>query len=196
MDRERLSDLCRRLRAGDESVVPDIVASMGTPLANFVLPIVCDPCTAEEIAQDALVRALKNLHRLRNDRHFVTWLFSIGRFLALDRRRRETRSGACKVEMADFDGLVVEGPRREEDATLRILELREAVERAVESLPATYREVIEYRYRRMLGYDELARELGLTRLQVKGRLARAREKLREKLGNLVPTWKRLHDDVS
>jgi len=132
---------------------------------------------AEDVAQEAFLRAHRAFRSLRDRERFRAWLVRVAFRLALDRRRgdrrRLRREEAVGMEPAT-------PPDTAEDAAAR-RELRECVEKAVDALPEKLRIVTVLAA--MEGHDvaEVARLLGLPIGTVKSRLHLARKALAEKL---------------
>jgi RNA polymerase sigma-70 factor, ECF subfamily len=130
---------------------------------------------AEDVAQEAFVRAYRNFRRLRNREHFRAWLARITWRLALDRQRstqrRERRELAACYPWA--------APTVEDLTASR--EFQERLERAMDELPEKLRLVLVLAG--VQGYDtrEVARLLALPEGTVKSRLHAARKRLGERL---------------
>jgi len=130
---------------------------------------------AEDVAQEAFVRAYRSFHRLRDRERFRGWLARIAWRLALDRRRGTDRRE--KRELAAFDR--PPAPTVEDLAVSRQFE--ERLERAMDELPEKLRMVLVLAG--VEGYDtrETARLLSLPEGTVKSRLHAARKQLAAKL---------------
>jgi RNA polymerase sigma-70 factor (ECF subfamily) len=131
---------------------------------------------AEDVAQDAAVRAYRGFHRLRDRERFRAWLVRIAWRLALDRRRSERRRE--RREQA-WDGAGAP-PSAEQLAAAR--EAEERVWAAVDRLPEKLRVVLVLGAIEGQGTKEVAALLGLPEGTVKSRLHAARRKLIEELG--------------
>jgi RNA polymerase sigma-70 factor (ECF subfamily) len=172
-----------RVLAGDISAFEGIVGRWQGPLINLAYRFCHDRGRAEEMAQEAFLRAYRGLGQWRKDAVFSTWLFA----LATNLYRSELRRIPARVvalddvaEPADpraFDGGLGD---REEDADRDL-----AVRRAVLALPAKYREALTLFYFHDLDLTNAAQSLGLPEGTVKARLFRGRELLRGKLPKLL-----------
>lgn len=135
---------------------------------------------AEDVAQEALVRALARIASLRDRERFRGWLVRIAWRGALDRRRADLRRGRR-------DGAAVaEAPPTTEDEAVR-REREDVVWRAVDALPGRLRMVTVLAA--IEGHDtrEVAALLGIAEGTVKSRLFAARQRLKENLGCLKTT---------
>ncbi len=138
---------------------------------------------AEEVAQEAFVRAHRALGEFRGDAKLSTWLYAITSRLCLNRlasgERRMTRQGEdALLRLSDA------GPRP--DAALERRELESALGRAIAELPEDRRIVVVLRDIEGLSYEEIAQVLELELGTVRSRLHRARADLKEKLERFLP----------
>jgi RNA polymerase sigma-70 factor, ECF subfamily len=148
-----------------------------SPLAYRVaLGVLHSTADAEEVAQEALVRAYRYFARLRDPAHFPAWLVRVTWRLAIDRQR-----SAARRERREQAALANEPlPLNVEEAALS-REFQGRLEQAVDSLPEKLRRVVILAA--IEGYDmrETAALLGLPEGTVRSRLHRARQLLAEKL---------------
>ena len=123
---------------------------------------------AEDAAQEAFARALVNLRKLKQPEKFGSWLAQICRNVAIDMTRARLREGsnAAGAPVRDNSG---------DEATLR------TVRKAIDSLPASMKEVVILRYYDHCSYEQIADVLGLSRTTVNGRLTRAKRRLAKQL---------------
>lgn len=130
---------------------------------------------AEDVAQEAFLRAYRNFHRLRDRKRFRAWLARIAWRLALDRRRAAGRRE--RRELASVD--LAPAPTAEDLTASR--EFQRHLERAIEELPKKLR--LALILAAIEGHDlhEVARLLGVPEGTVKSRLHLARKQLAEKL---------------
>lgn len=135
----------------------------------------------EDLAQETFLRAFRALPAFdRAGRaRLSTWILTIATRLALDELRRPRLA----TEPFDLASAVVPGPARA-DADLERGTLRAALRRAISDLTPEYRAAFLLRELHELGYDEIARALGIDMGTVKSRLARARAALRAALGEV------------
>lgn len=139
-----------------------------------------DPRDAEDVAQEAFLRAFRSLDRLAQPVAFLGWLLKITRNLITD-RIRSRRPSVSLDAIAERAGLGTWDPgERGPDVTER-LETAEEVERvleAVAALPEKYREAVALRYLQGLDGKTMAELLGEPEGTVRNRLFRALQKLR------------------
>jgi RNA polymerase sigma-70 factor (ECF subfamily) len=169
-----------RVLAGDLSAFAAIVTRWQGPLVSLAYRFCRDRGRAEEMAQEAFIRAFKGLRQWRRDAAFSTWLFAV----ATNLYRTETRRFPPMVRL----DLIPEplDPSRP-DAAVEDDDRRRIVQRAVHSLPAKYRDVLLLYYFHEMDVAMAARSLGLPDGTVKARLSRGRDMLRMKLPRLFGT---------
>jgi len=168
-----------RVLAGDISAFEGIVRRWQGPLVNLAYRFCHDRGRAEEMAQEAFLRAYRALAQWRKDAVFSTWLFALATNLYRSELRRIP---ARTVPLED-----VPEPRdaRPSDGGLEDHDRDLAVRRAVGVLPAKYREALILFYFHDMDVSTAARSLGLPEGTVKARLSRGREMLRSKLPQLL-----------
>ncbi len=139
---------------------------------------------AEEAAQEIFLRAFRSLHRFSLDKKLLPWLYSIAvnhlRSAYGRMRRREERIATVEVELA------AGGESDPQRVVLDDLE-RGALRQAVDSLPPTLREVIVLYYYEEMRVEAISGVLNIGVENVKSRLFRGRQKLREILGRNATT---------
>jgi len=172
-----------RVLAGDISAFEGIVRRWQGPLINLAYRFCRDRGRAEEMAQEAFLRAFRALGQWRKDAVFSTWLFALATNLYRSELRRiPARMLSLTVSLDDIpeprDARASDGGVEDQDRDL-------AVRRAVGALPAKYRETLILFYFHDMDITSTARSLGLPEGTVKARLFRGREILRSKLPQLL-----------
>jgi RNA polymerase sigma-70 factor (ECF subfamily) len=177
--REHEVQLIGRARAGDRVALRELVDGHKDRLFAFIWRMVRDHHEAEDICQDAFLKAFASLDSFSSQYRFSTWLFTIGYRVCLNRlRRKRTFSG--DLDFAGFPANDGETP----SATLESEEARRVrtmVWSAVDRLSPPQRATILLFYRNEFGCHEIARVLQLPLATVKSHLHRARARLRELL---------------
>jgi RNA polymerase sigma-70 factor (ECF subfamily) len=169
----------QRVLAGDVSAYEGIVRRWQGPLINLAYRFCHDRGRAEEMAQEAFLRAYRALAQWRRDAVFSTWLFALATNLYRSEIRRIPARSVSLDDIAEpQDGCASDGGLEDRDQD-------RAVRRAVLALPAKYREALILFYFHEMDVNSAAQSLGLPEGTVKARLSRGREILRGKLPHLL-----------
>jgi len=169
-----------RVLAEDISAFEGIVRRWQGPLVNLAYWFCNDRGRAEDMAQEAFLRAYRALAGWRKDAAFSTWLFALATNLYRSELRRIPAGNVPLDDVAELRDL------RPIDGGLEIEDRDRVVRRAVLTLPAKYREVLLLFYFHDMDVSAAAHSLGLPEGTVKARLFRGREILRGKLPQLMP----------
>lgn len=174
-------DLVVRYQHDDEAAFEELFRRYWLRLLRFCERRVSDPHTAEEIAQEAFVRALRAMPTFGGDRRFYPWLSVIAGRLCIDHHRKHARIEPS----ADIDTQACEP---DHDHLFSAVD-RQHVAEAVARLSARHRDVLVLREQRDLSYQQIADHLGVPRTTVEALLHRARQALRREY--LVVTGRRV-----
>jgi RNA polymerase sigma-70 factor, ECF subfamily len=165
--------LVRRTLSGDQEAFSSLVEKYKDPVFNVAYRMLGNPTEAEDVAQEAFVRAYTQLHTYKESHRFSTWLLSIASHLSIDQLRRR-RFLALPLENVPFLEWIADvGPGPEQSALRH--ETADDMQRILDTLPVKYRAVLLLRYWHDFSYEEIAQTLELTPALVKARLHRARE---------------------
>jgi len=152
-------------------------------LYGYAMTLVRNQAQAEDLVQETYLRAMTAFHRLRPDSNLKSWLFTILRNIRLN----QIRDGLAMPLVVEIDE-PSDNARQFEDKSskdplfLYLKKVKQSdVRKAIEDLPAAYREVIVLREFEDLSYEEIAAVLNCPPGTVMSRLSRAREKLKEML---------------
>jgi RNA polymerase sigma-70 factor (ECF subfamily) len=183
LDRRAEKRLIDRARRGDSHSMRELIDAHKDRLFAFVWRIIRNHHDAEEICQEAFLKAFASLDTFSPQYRFSTWLFTIAYRLCLNAmRRKKALSGDV-----DFSGLsagestVVSVTAQSEEAR----RLKEIVWRSVDRLSPPQRAAIVLFYRHDQSCQEIAQVLQLPVATVKSHLHRARGRLKELLEPLV-----------
>jgi RNA polymerase sigma-70 factor, ECF subfamily len=180
-------DLIARVQNGHSELFYELVKPYERRVYAAAMAILRNQADAEDVAQEAMLKALTNIRQFRAEARFSTWLIQITVNEALMRRRRER---TVKMEAIDDQRGDEEGdytPRDFADwrelpsEALERKEVRQKLAEALASLDRKYREVFVLRDMEHLNIQETAEALGISIASVKTRLLRARLMLRDLL---------------
>jgi RNA polymerase sigma-70 factor (ECF subfamily) len=186
--------LVERSRKGDMQAFGSLVAKYQERVLNVVFRLCGRWAEAEELAQEAFLKAMERIGQFRGNSGFYTWLFRIAVNLTVSNRRRAGRIG-----FRSLSGDGSEGSSLMDSLTSGLAETREPmpaassegaerterVRRALEELDDEFRLVVVLRDIEEMDYGQIARVLELPAGTVKSRLHRARLLLRDKLADLI-----------
>jgi RNA polymerase sigma-70 factor (ECF subfamily) len=167
-------ELVRRAQGGDEAAFRSLVERHGGRAHALALRILKSASDAEEVAQDAFVRAWRALPRFRGDSAFSSWLYRIVARCAFDRAAvlRGRRAREADIEQVAELPAAATGPDPEARERSRRLE------RLLATLPDVPRTVVTLFYLEDRSVQDVAKTLGMPENTVKTHLSRARTALR------------------
>ena len=174
---ESMSDagLVELVLNGDQDVFAVLVERYKDAVQNLAYRMLGNTTEAEDVTQEAFVRAYTQLATYKPVHKFSTWLLSIASHLAIDQLRRR-RFLALPLEDVPFLEWIVDVGAGPEQSALQG-EQQDEIQVYLQRLPSKYRAVIVLRYWYDFSYEEIAQALNLTQPLVKARLHRARELL-------------------
>ncbi len=185
--------LVEATRKGDMQAYASLVAKYQDRLFNMLCRMCSRQADAEELAQEAFLKALERIGQFRGHSQFYTWLFRIAANLAISHRRRSGRIKFSPLGGGDDDGgqasaLMAEASRRRSvspEAEVMSKDTSRRVLDAIEQLDDEHRVVIVLRDIEDMDYAEIAEILAIPAGTVKSRLHRARCLLRDRLIDLI-----------
>ena len=176
-------------RTGDTRAFEVLVIRYQTRLVNYAAALIGDSGAAEDVAQEAFVRAWRGLGRFRGESSFRTWLYRIATNVArTHRERRGRQSEIVGRSLDDETGAPAAGEVPSAEAGVEAsLATREAIDRALAELPEELRLAVVLRDVEGLDYKEIAGVTGAPIGTVESRIFRARRRLRTLLRPLAGT---------
>lgn len=180
------SAIIAAILAGDKRQFHDLIRPFERRVYLMALSLLRNEAEAEEVAQEAFLRAFRNLANFRADAKFSTWLISITLNEARTRLRRSKAVPMESLDASEDDGghvtpALLRDWREVPSEAVERSEIRAILRRAVEELPAIYREVFMLRDVEEMSVNEIAEATGLGISAVKVRLHRARLMLQKRL---------------
>ena len=183
--------LIERIKSGDMAAYNVMVIRHYDRIFSRVLQLLNNKQDAEEVTQDAFIRAHRGLENFRGDASFSTWLYQIATNLAHNRywywfRRKRDQSISLDQSQCEDGSLILENvmPCADENPAEAVVtqEFVDRVSACMQYLNDKHKEVLILRNVKNLTYDEIAQQLEISVGTVKSRIARARESLRGLLG--------------
>ncbi|TFD99407.1 RNA polymerase sigma factor SigW [Jeotgalibacillus salarius] len=178
----------QQVRKGDQDAFGEIVELFKDRVYHVCFRMLGNRHEAEDIAQEAFIRAYTNIHTFDIDRKFSTWLFRIATNLCIDRIRKKKPDYYLDAEVSGTDGLTMysqvqtDDPLPEEE--VESMELQESIQKEISRLPDKYRSVIVLKYIEELSLKEISEILDMPIGTVKTRIHRGREALRKQLRSI------------
>lgn len=172
--------LVERSQSGDRAAFEELVRRHADRLYAVVVRVVADDEEAQDVTQEAFLRAWRGIGRFRGRSQFFTWLYRIG--INEAKRRVGRRPPAELFTSLDADP-VPDAPDWSEAPQLRLeqSDLRDVLERAIRALPVRYRATVVLRDVEGLSTHEAAEVMELGEAAFKSRLHRARLAVRRSL---------------
>ena len=176
------ADLAERVaaaKAGDRAAFDDLVRATHADAYTLAYRLVGNQEDANDVVQEAYLRAFKSIKKFREDAAFSTWLYRIVANCASTSLGKRSRT---RHELLEDDAMI-EDFRVENDpvAHNEALAERDRLTDALQNLPEALRAVVVLRDVYDLPHDAIAAELGISEANAKVRLHRARRRLRETL---------------
>ncbi|HET9448580.1 MAG TPA: RNA polymerase sigma factor RpoE [Steroidobacteraceae bacterium] len=181
--------LVQRVQAGDKAAFDLLVRKYQHRVLKLVSRFVSDAAEAEDVAQEAFLKAYRALASFRGDSAFYTWLYRIAINTAknalVSNRRRPVDFDLDLQDPEQYDrhARLKEGDTPE--GVLLTEEIRSVVEKAMEQLPEDLRTAIVLRELEGLSYEEIAEAMDCPVGTVRSRIFRAREAIDKKLKPLL-----------
>jgi RNA polymerase sigma-70 factor (ECF subfamily) len=175
-------ELVEHARRGDVAAFEELVGLHADRLFAVVVRIMGDRRDAEDVVQETLLRAWRNIPRFEARSMFFTWLYRIAvneSNRALEKRVRKGTSVPVTEAAVQLAAPTEQGPARQAEYR----ELREHLEQAIADLPQAYRTAVVLRDVEGLSTRQAAEIAGVGEAAFKSRLHQARMKIRQTLGD-------------
>jgi RNA polymerase sigma-70 factor (ECF subfamily) len=188
-DRELVAEACR----GEERAFAELLRRYERPVFSLVLRMVRDRTLAEDLAQEAFIKAFQAIQSYDPSYKFSSWLFKIANNLTIDhlrRRRPDTvsmhgSSYATSADEMERTRISIESGEESPEEFAENRELGTQIERAIEALRPQYRTAVLLRHVEGLAYEEIAEIMELPLGTVKTYIHRGRAELKEVLSGVV-----------
>ena len=191
---EREADLLlvERVQSGDREAFGLLVSKYQRKLLRLVMRLVRDPAEAEDVTQEAFIKAYRALPNFRGDSAFYTWLYRIGvntakNWLVANGRRMPLMSEIVDDETEGIEEGILLRDDATPDRVLMSRQIGETVNTAMDALPEDLRTAISLREIEGLSYEEIAQVMDCPIGTVRSRIFRAREAIAMQLRPLLDT---------
>jgi RNA polymerase sigma-70 factor, ECF subfamily len=184
-------ELIQRVVTGETDLFYELIRPYERGVFLSALSILGNEADAEDVAQEAILKAYKYLGRFRQESKFSTWLIQIAINEAKMKLRKDRRhlyesfDDGQQMDEGDYIPTDFADWREIPSEALEQTELREALNVALKSLPSKYRTVLVLRDVQQMSIAETAKALGISEENVKTRTSRARLQMRDRL---APGW--------
>jgi RNA polymerase sigma-70 factor (ECF subfamily) len=182
-------DLVRRVQEGDKRAFDLLVLKYQHRIIKLVSRFVRDPMEAQDVAQEAFIKAYRAIGSFRGDSAFYTWMYRIATNSAknylVSQSRRPPAMGvdASDAEQYAFDSRLKE--KTTPEGLLMTEELRQIIFKTIEDLPDDLREAIRLREMEGMSYEDIAQVMDCPVGTVRSRIFRARDAIDQKIGPLL-----------
>ena len=178
-------EVVRRVIEGEPALFEILMRRYNRRLFRVTRSIISNDLEAEDIIQDAYVRAYEHLTQFEGRARFSTWLTKIAIYEAYARVRRIDYKKVDSISILEGQGLDVKARGRDPEQQMYDGELKVVLEKAVDALPQDYKSVFMLREIEGLSTAETAECLEISEENVKTRLHRARTFLQRELYSLI-----------
>lgn len=173
---------------GDQNAFGEIVDLYKDKVFQICFRMLGNRHEAEDISQEAFIRAYVNIQTFDQSRKFSTWLYRIATNLCIDRIRKKKPDYYLDAEIAGTEGLTMYSQIASDEklpiVQVETMELQDMIQEEILKLPEKYRSVIVLRYIEELSLKEISAVLDLPLGTVKTRIHRGREALRKQLQHI------------
>lgn len=183
------AELVKRVQAGDRSAFDVLVRRYQSRIQHLIGRYVYDSFEAQDVAQEAFIKAFRAIRKFRGDSAFYTWMYRIAintaknHLVAQGRRPPGSDIDAGDAEQFDTDTRLRHRDTPEHELLKH--EIRKTVEKAVADLPEDLRTAITLREVEGLSYEEIAQVMACPIGTVRSRIFRAREAVDQELAPLL-----------
>jgi RNA polymerase sigma-70 factor (ECF subfamily) len=168
---QELYQLIHQSKRKDRSAFAELVERYQGTVFRHAYAMVNDRMEAEDIAQEAFVKAFFSLSKLKNEYAFTSWLTRIVSNLCYDHLQKSKRQRPMETEKM---------PENQE-SPVEQLEMRLTIQEALQRLSVEHREVLVLRDIQGFSYDDISEQLHIPLGTVKSRINTARKKLKNEL---------------
>lgn len=166
-------ELIERAREGDRAAMERLYRAHADRVYSVIRRLAGDDARAEDIAQDAWIRAFEKLHLFRGEASFGTWMYRLATNTALNQLRSSRRHRELEEEASR------EAPPRRSTGLDEAVINQRVLSEALDALPPGYRQVLVLHDVEGLTHEEIGERLGVATGTSKSQLHKARARMRE-----------------
>jgi RNA polymerase sigma-70 factor (ECF subfamily) len=194
VDREVDQELVERVQRGDKFAFELLVTKYQRKLGRLISRFVRDSSEAEDVTQEAFIKAYRALPGFRGDSAFYTWLYRIGintakNHLLANKRRASSHTSYDVEESELFEEASLLREVNTPENELMSKQVVDVVQKSLQQLPEDLRSALTLREIDGLSYEEIANVMNCPVGTVRSRIFRAREAVAENLRPLLETSK-------
>lgn len=193
-DREIDQQLVERVQRGDKAAFDLLAIKYQRKLGRLISRFVRDPAEAEDVTQEAFIKAYRALPSFRGESAFYTWLYRIGintakNYLLANKRRAPTSTPFDAEESESFEEASLLREVNTPENELMSKQVVDVVQKSLQELPDDLRTALTLREIEGLSYEEIAGVMNCPVGTVRSRIFRAREAVASNLRPLLETSK-------
>lgn len=169
--------IVEKAKNGDERAFEALVTQYERLVYAVALKLLGNEHDAQDAAQETFIKLYRNLPSFRGESKFSVWLYRLANNVCIDILRKKSVPTVSLSEDEDGGRLNIPDGRFSPENELEKKQLRQAVDRALKSLPEPYRQALVLREMAGRSYEEIAQVLDIDIGTVKSRIFRARRRL-------------------
>ncbi|MCR5535862.1 MAG: RNA polymerase sigma factor RpoE [Succinivibrio sp.] len=182
-------EIVRQIQAGDKNAYNLLVIKYQHKIIQVILKFIPNNADANDVAQEAFIKAYRSIGNFRGDSSFYTWLYRIAVNAAKTYLESNQKyQGALDVDAEDFDYKDSEGVLTSKDTPDRIIEseeLQAVIQKAIQNLPEDQKQALLLREVEGMSYDDIAVVMKIPVGTVRSRIFRAREYVEKQMASLT-----------
>lgn len=181
MTKELEQQIIKDILSGDIDAFEDLLIANQKNVYNLALKMTGNPADAEDISQEAFLKAFRLLESFRGESRFSVWLYRLTYNLCIDFLRKNKKVSMISLSQKhddddDYEFDITDTSEQPERTVVRN-EMREIIDKSINELDVFHREILIMREIADMSYSEIAQTLKISEGTVKSRLSRARKSL-------------------
>jgi len=181
LTKELEQQIIKDILSGDIDAFEDLLIANQKNVYNLALKMTGNPADAEDISQEAFLKAFRLLESFRGESRFSVWLYRLTYNLCIDFLRKNKKVSMISLSQKhddddDYEFDITDTSEQPERTVVRN-EMREIIDKSINELDVFHREILIMREIADMSYSEIAQTLKISEGTVKSRLSRARKSL-------------------